>query len=170
MKIAVIGTGIAGNVASYLLAAEHDLTVFEQNDHVGGHTNTVRVDAADGVHNVDTGFVVFNEERYPSFARLLEKLGVESQPSSMSFSVHSEVDGLEYSNRSLFAQRRNAGSRTRTTRASFSSRRAACTPLRTSLPTFYGAMGRFLRTPEQGADTVARRQRSPAWAPRRCSR
>jgi len=84
------------------------LTVFEQNDHVGGHTNTVRVDAADGVHNVDTGFVVFNEERYPSFARLLEKLGVESQASSMSFSVHSEVDGLEYSNRSLLAQRRNA--------------------------------------------------------------
>jgi uncharacterized protein len=64
MKIAVIGTGIAGNVVSYLLAAEHDLTVFEQNDHLGGHTNTVRVDAADGVHDVDTGFIVFNEERY----------------------------------------------------------------------------------------------------------
>jgi len=108
MKIAVIGTGIAGSVVSYLLAADHDLTVFEQNDHLGGHANTVRVDAADGVHDVDTGFIVFNEEHYPSFVRLLEKLGVESQLSSMSFSVHSEVDGLEYSNQSLLAQRRNA--------------------------------------------------------------
>jgi uncharacterized protein len=108
MKIAVIGTGIAGNVAAYLLAPDHDLTVFEQNDYVGGHTNTVHVDAEDGPHDVDTGFIVYNEERYPSFVRLLRALGVESQPSSMSFSVHSEVDGLEYSNRSLFAQRRNA--------------------------------------------------------------
>jgi uncharacterized protein len=108
MKIAVIGTGIAGNVAAYLLARDHDLTVFEQNDYVGGHTNTVRVEAEDGPHDVDTGFIVYNEERYPSFVRLLRALGVESQPSSMSFSVHSEVDGLEYSNRSLFAQRRNA--------------------------------------------------------------
>ena len=108
MKIAVIGTGIAGNVAAHLLASDHDLTVFEQNDYVGGHTNTVRVDAADGPHDVDTGFIVFNEERYPSFVKLLRSLGVASQPSSMSFSVHSEVDGLEYSNKALFAQRRNA--------------------------------------------------------------
>ena len=108
MKIAVVGTGIAGNVAAHLLAGDHDLTVFEQNDYVGGHTNTVRVDAADGPHEVDTGFIVFNEERYPSFVKLLRKLDVPSQPSSMSFSVHSEVDGLEYSNRALFAQRRNA--------------------------------------------------------------
>jgi predicted NAD/FAD-binding protein len=108
MKIAIIGTGIAGNVVGHLLASEHDLTVFEQNDYVGGHTNTVRVNAADGPHEIDTGFIVFNEERYPSFVKLLAKLGVASQPSSMSFSVHSEVDGLEYSNRSLFAQRRNA--------------------------------------------------------------
>jgi predicted NAD/FAD-binding protein len=108
MKIAIIGTGIAGNVVAHLLAGEHDLTVFEQNDYVGGHTNTVRVNAADGPHEIDTGFIVFNEERYPSFVKLLARLGVASQPSSMSFSVHSEVDGLEYSNRSLFAQRRNA--------------------------------------------------------------
>ncbi len=108
MKVAVVGTGIAGNVAAHLLAGDHDLTVFEQNDYVGGHTNTVRVDATDGPHEVDTGFIVFNEERYPGFVKLLRKLGVASQGSSMSFSVHSEVDGLEYSNRSLFAQRRNA--------------------------------------------------------------
>ena len=108
MKVAVVGTGIAGNVAAYLLAGDHDITVFEQNDYVGGHTNTVRVEAADGPHDIDTGFIVFNEERYPSFVKLLRRLGVASQPSSMSFSVHSQVDGLEYSNRSLFAQRRNA--------------------------------------------------------------
>ena len=108
MKLAVVGTGISGNVVAYLLARDHHLSVFERNDYVGGHTNTVRVDAADGPHEIDTGFIVFNEERYPSFVRLLRKLGVESQPTNMSFSVHSEVDGLEYSNRSLFAQRRNA--------------------------------------------------------------
>jgi uncharacterized protein len=108
MKIAVVGTGIAGNVAAYLLARDHDLTVFEQNDYVGGHTNTVRVDAADGTHEVDTGFIVFNEERYPNFVRLLQTLGVQSQPTTMSFSVRSELEGLEYSNRSFFAQRRNA--------------------------------------------------------------
>lgn len=107
MKIAVVGTGIAGNVAAYLLSKEHDLTVFEKNGYAGGHTNTIRVDAVDGPHEVDTGFIVFNEEHYPNFVKLLSKLDVASQPSSMSFSVHSEVDGLEYSNRSLFAQRRN---------------------------------------------------------------
>ena len=108
MKIAVVGTGIAGNVASYLLAGDHDLTVFEQNDYVGGHTNTVRVEAADGAHDVDTGFIVFNEERYPNFTKLLRRLDVPSQPSIMSFSVNVEADGFEYSNRSLFARRRNA--------------------------------------------------------------
>jgi predicted NAD/FAD-binding protein len=108
MRVAIVGTGIAGNVSAYLLARDHDLTVFEQNDYVGGHTNTVRVDAADGPHEIDTGFIVFNEERYPNFVKLLARLGVPSQSSSMSFSVRSEVEGLEYSNLSLFAQRRNA--------------------------------------------------------------
>ena len=108
MRIAVVGTGIAGNVAAHLLAGEHDVTVFEKNDYVGGHTNTVRVDAADGPHDVDTGFIVFNEERYPNFTKLLARLGVGSQASSMSFSVRCDDDGLEYSNRALFAQRRNA--------------------------------------------------------------
>lgn len=108
MKIAVVGTGIAGNVCAHLLAGEHALTVFEQNDYVGGHSNTVRVESGGRAHDIDTGFIVFNEERYPNFVRLLKKLDVGSQPSSMSFSVHSEADGLEYSNRALFAQRRNA--------------------------------------------------------------
>jgi uncharacterized protein len=107
VKIAVVGTGIAGNVVAYLLAGDHDLTVFERNYYVGGHANTVRVDAADGPHEIDTGFIVFNEERYPSFTKLLRKLDVASQPSTMSFSVQAEADGVEYSNRSLFAQPRN---------------------------------------------------------------
>jgi len=108
MKIAVIGTGIAGNVAAYLLAPDHELTVFEQNDYVGGHTNTIRVESEEGPADVDTGFIVYNEERYPLFSKLLVTLGVETQPSSMSFSVHSEDGGIEYSNRSLLARRRNA--------------------------------------------------------------
>jgi predicted NAD/FAD-binding protein len=107
VKIAIVGTGIAGNVAAYLLAGAHDLTVFEKNDYVGGHSNTVRIDAEDGPHNVDTGFIVFNEERYPNFVKLLGRLGVPSQASSMSFSVRCDDSGLEYSNGSLFAQRRN---------------------------------------------------------------
>jgi len=103
-----VGTGIAGNVAAYLLAGEHELTVFEENDYVGGHTNTVRVDTEDGTLAVDTGFITYNEERYPSFVRLLGRLGVPSQPTAMSFSVRAEEGGLEYSSRALFARRRNA--------------------------------------------------------------
>lgn len=108
MKIAIVGTGIAANVAAYLLAGDHDLTIFEKNDYVGGHTNTIRVDTAEGTHRIDTGFIVFNEERYPNFVKLLRRLGVPSQASSMSFSVRCDDNGLEYSNRSLFAQKRNA--------------------------------------------------------------
>lgn len=108
MRVAVVGTGVAGNVAAYLLSGEHEVTVFEQNDYVGGHTNTVRVAADEGMLAIDTGFIVFNEERYPAFTRLLEKLGVASQPTAMSFSVRVEESGLEYSNRALFARRRNA--------------------------------------------------------------
>lgn len=108
MKIAVIGTGIAGNLIAYLLAPDHDLTVFEQNEYVGGHTNTVLVHADERSYSVDTGFIVFNEERYPNFTLLLNKLGVASQTSTMSFSVHSETGDVEYSNRALFARRRNA--------------------------------------------------------------
>ena len=108
VKIAVVGTGIAGNVVAHLLASDHDLTVFEKNDYVGGHTNTVRVDAVDGPHWVDTGFIVFNEERYPNFVKLLGGVGVPTKASSMSFSVRRDDDGLEYSNRALLAQKRNA--------------------------------------------------------------
>ena len=110
MKIAVIGTGIAGNVAAYHLAPDHDVTVFEAGSHVGGHTHTHQIEQAGRRYDVDTGFIVFNNETYPNFIHLLDTLGVDSQPSRMSFSVRVEQSGLEYNGAtldSLFAQRRN---------------------------------------------------------------
>ncbi|MDH5534760.1 MAG: FAD-dependent oxidoreductase [Betaproteobacteria bacterium] len=110
MKIAIVGTGIAGNVAAYHLHREHDITVFEAGSHVGGHTHTHRVELGGRAFAVDTGFIVFNDWTYPNFIGLLDELGVESQPSSMSFSVRDEASGVEYNGTSvdtLFAQRRN---------------------------------------------------------------
>ncbi|MHC4517201.1 MAG: NAD(P)/FAD-dependent oxidoreductase [Planctomycetota bacterium] len=110
MRIAVIGSGISGMVAAYLLHREHDVTVFEANDYVGGHTHTVDVVLDGKTLPVDTGFIVFNERTYPNFVKLLRTLKVPWQDSNMSFSVHCEKTGLEYSPSSLgmlFAQRRN---------------------------------------------------------------
>lgn len=110
MKIAIIGTGIAGNVVAYHLSREHEITLFEAAGHVGGHTHTHSVTQAGKTYNVDTGFIVFNDWTYPNFVRLLDELGVASQSSAMSFSVRDEKSGLEYNGtslNSLFAQRRN---------------------------------------------------------------
>jgi len=110
MKIAIIGTGIAGNVAAYKLRKEHDITVFEAGNYVGGHTNTIDVYENGRGHAVDTGFIVFNDRTYPNFIRLLDELCQESQPSEMGFSVRAEDGAIEYSGSSLnalFAQRRN---------------------------------------------------------------
>jgi len=110
MKIAVIGTGIAGNVAAYHLNKHHDVTVFEANDYVGGHTHTHDIDWEGQHYAVDTGFIVYNEKTYPNFIALLDELGVASKPTTMSFSVKSELKGLEYNGHSLntlFAQRAN---------------------------------------------------------------
>jgi uncharacterized protein len=110
MKIAIVGSGIAGNVAAHRLHREHDITVYEAADHVGGHSHTHDIEL-DGRHlAVDTGFIVFNRRTYPHFIALLDELGVASQDSSMSFSVRDERSGLEYNGTSLnalFAQRRN---------------------------------------------------------------
>ena len=108
MQIAVIGTGIAGNVAAYKLRDRHDITVYEAASYVGGHTNTVDVYETGKKLAIDTGFIVFNDRTYPNFIQLLDEIGQTSQPSEMSFSVRS--DNLEYNGRSLdalFAQRRN---------------------------------------------------------------
>ena len=110
MKIAIIGSGIAGNVAAFRLARHHDITVFEAERRIGGHTNTVKVDHRGSSLAIDTGFIVFNDVTYPNFIALLDELGVASQKSDMSFSVRCERTGLEYNGanlNTLFAQRRN---------------------------------------------------------------
>lgn len=110
MKIAIIGSGIAGNVVAHHLYRDHDITLFESADHIGGHTHTHTVELDGERHEIDTGFIVFNDWTYPNFIALLNELGVASQPSAMSFSVRNEHSGLEYNGTSLdglFAQRRN---------------------------------------------------------------
>jgi predicted NAD/FAD-binding protein len=110
VKIAIIGTGISGLTAAYLLHKDYDLTLYEANSYVGGHTNTLNIDLPEGRYAVDTGFIVFNEVTYPCFCQILKRLGVDSQPTRMTFSVKCEKTGLEYSPHNLnafFAQRRN---------------------------------------------------------------
>lgn len=110
MKIAIIGTGISGMLAAHLLSQDHQLTVFEANDYIGGHTHTVAVARNEKTYPIDTGFIVFNDQTYPNFIKLLDHLGVASQPSTMSFSLTCERTGLEYNAatlNALFAQRRN---------------------------------------------------------------
>ncbi len=110
MRIAIVGSGIAGNVAAYHLSREHDITVFEAGGHVGGHTHTHDIEQGGRRYAVDTGFIVFNSWTYPNFIALLNQLGVASQSSAMSFSVSDEGSGIEYNGTSLntlFAQRSN---------------------------------------------------------------
>jgi predicted NAD/FAD-binding protein len=110
MKIAIIGSGIAGNVAAYHLHRAHEVVVYESANYIGGHTHTHVIDLPGERLKVDTGFIVFNDWTYPHFIALLAKLGVEYQPSPMSFSVRNETSGLEYNGttlNTLFAQRRN---------------------------------------------------------------
>jgi predicted NAD/FAD-binding protein len=110
MKIAIIGSGISGLTAAYLLNRQHDISVFEASSWVGGHTHTVDVQVDGRHYAIDTGFIVFNDWTYPNFIELLNQLGVTYQPTEMSFSVCDPVSGVEYNGNtlnSLFAQRRN---------------------------------------------------------------
>ena len=110
MRIAIIGTGVGGLGAAHRLHRQHELTLFEAGDYVGGHTATVDVEVAGRQWAVDTGFIVFNDWTYPNFVRLLQELQVPSQRSDMSFSLRCERTGFEYNGTSLntlFAQRRN---------------------------------------------------------------
>ena len=110
MRLAIVGTGIAGLAAAHRLHPNHDITVFEAGDHIGGHTHTHDIELGGRNWAIDTGFIVFNDWTYPNFIALMDELGVESQPSSMSFSVRCEKTGLEYNGttlNTLFAQRRN---------------------------------------------------------------
>lgn len=106
MKIAIIGSGIAGLTAAYYTNQHHDIQVFEAESWIGGHTHTVKVDGL----NIDTGFIVFNDRTYPQFQKLMDELGVKYRPTEMSFAVRNDHWDLEYNGNnlnSLFADRRN---------------------------------------------------------------
>jgi predicted NAD/FAD-binding protein len=110
VRIAVVGTGISGLVCARALHRDHELTVFEADARIGGHTNTVLVDTPEGPLPVDTGFIVFNEATYPGFIEILDHLGVPSRRTAMGFSVQCGRSGIEYASSglgALFAQRRN---------------------------------------------------------------
>ncbi len=110
MRIAIIGSGIAGLAAGWYLSGRHEVSLFEKEPRLGGHTNTVMVENGGDPLPVDTGFIVHNDRTYPNLVRLLAELGVETQPSDMSFSVACRKTGFEYSSRGLagfFAQRSN---------------------------------------------------------------
>jgi len=109
-RLAIIGTGIAGLGCAHFLHRRYALTLYEKNDHAGGHANTVMVAEPQRTVPVDTGFMVFNRVTYPHLTRLFEELGVAVKPTDMSFSVMHRPTGLEYCGSSLnhlFAQRRN---------------------------------------------------------------
>lgn len=109
-RIAVIGAGISGLSAAYLLSRKHEVSLFERDDRLGGHTHTVRVQGDRGPIALDTGFLVHNRKTYPNLVRLFDELGVETRPSDMSFSVSCPKSGFEYGSRGLggvFAQPRS---------------------------------------------------------------
>jgi len=109
-KLAIIGTGIAGMGCAHLLQKKYDITLFEQNDYVGGHTNTISVDEDGAQVHMDTGFMVFNFETYPNLCKLFDKIKAPIKKTDMSFSVQHLPSGLEYCGsglNGLFAQRKN---------------------------------------------------------------
>lgn len=110
MKIAIVGAGVSGLSAAYVLSGHHDVTLFEREEYLGGHAHTVSVKGENGDYDVDTGFLVFNDDTYPHFISLLKRLGVASRPSVMSFSYRDASTSLEWKGSNLntvFSQRRN---------------------------------------------------------------
>lgn len=135
MKIAIVGSGIAGLTCAYLLNRKHDIQVFEAGDWIGGHTHTVDVQVEGRRYAIDTGFIVFNDWTYPNFIRLLGQVGVAFKPTEMSFSVSDPSNGVEYNGHdlnSLFAQRSNLWS-----------------------PAFWGMLRDILRFNRQSQDDLA---------------
>jgi predicted NAD/FAD-binding protein len=109
-RLAIIGSGISGLGAAYLLRDHFAITLYEQHDYLGGHTNTIMIDEAGRSVPIDTGFMVFNHVTYPNLTRLFSKLNVATKRTEMSFSVQHQPSGLEYNGGSLsllFAQRKN---------------------------------------------------------------
>lgn len=114
IKVAVIGSGVSGLSAAWLLSGNHEVTLFEQCDYAGGHSNTVEAPGAEGAIAVDTGFIVYNEPAYPNLTNLFRHLGVETKPTEMTFAVSIGDGALEYAGNdifTLFAQKRNIFSR-----------------------------------------------------------
>ncbi len=110
MKIAIIGSGISGLTCGYYLHKDHDVTVYEANDYIGGHTATVDVEIGGEDYAVDTGFIVYNDRTYPNFIKILKEIGVSTTPTQMSFSVSNASKNLEYNGHTvgtLFAQKSN---------------------------------------------------------------
>ena len=107
MKTAIVGSGISGLSAAYLLHPHHDITLFEKNDYLGGHSRTREVITSTDTVHVDTGFIVFNEQNYPNLCSLFDKLGVATENSDMSFGVSIDQGWLEYSSNHMFAQKSN---------------------------------------------------------------
>ena len=110
MKIAIIGSGISGLTLAYYLNKKYNVTLFEKEDRIGGHTHTHTLKINQDIIKVDSGFIVFNKKTYPNFIKLLKELKVSYQPSSMSFSVQSTLSRLEYAGnnlKTLFAQKKN---------------------------------------------------------------
>ncbi len=135
MKIAIVGSGIAGLTCAYLLNRKHDIQVFEASDWIGGHTHTVDVQVEGRHYAIDTGFIVFNDWTYPNFIRLLGLVGVAFKHTEMSFSVSDPSSGVEYNGHdlnSLFAQRSNLWS-----------------------PAFWGMLRDILRFNRQSLDDLA---------------
>ncbi|WP_374607625.1 NAD(P)/FAD-dependent oxidoreductase [Thermomonas sp.] len=113
MRIAIVGSGISGLSAAWLLSRQHEVVLFEANDYLGGHTDTHRVEVDGRTLDVDSGFIVHNPGNYPLLTRLFDELGVATQPTTMGFSVQDARSGLEYNATSLdglFCQRRNLAS------------------------------------------------------------
>jgi len=109
-KMAIVGTGIAGMGSAYFLNDKFDITLFEKNNYVGGHTNTITVNEEGKDIHIDTGFMVFNKVTYPNLTKLFDKLDVVVKPTGMSFSVQHVDSGLEFTGSGiggLFAQRKN---------------------------------------------------------------
>jgi len=109
-NIAIIGSGVSGLTAAYLLSKKHKVTVFEKEPIIGGHTATVDIEKSGKKYAIDTGFIVFNDRTYPNYLALLDEINIGKQATEMSFSVHNCKTGLEYNGHTLntlFAQKRN---------------------------------------------------------------
>ena len=155
MRIAVVGSGVSGLVCAHLLQGPHDVVLYEADDRPGGHSHTHRIDLPDALVEVDSGFIVYNETTYPLFCKLLDRLGVASQPSDMSFSVTDPSEHLEWRGTSLstvFAQRRNLA-------------RPAFMRMLVDIGRFNRLMAKVLEGPTPESLTLAEVLESRSWTP-----